>query len=214
MKLVRALLWIGGIAAVIAAILRATILDLWIVPPGEGDAPFALSLLPQLRPGDAVLLLTRGKLGRGDLVRCPDPTSEGRWVVGRIMAELNDRVQIDAGGLKINQRRVPTALGCPPVTVNDPTTNLEHKLPCAVEDYEGRRYPRVTGPNADLRNSPIDTTMQSSGEVYLLSDDRYFHDDSRDFGPVPKASCSGRIVFRLWSDEGWMDADHRFTFID
>ncbi len=49
--------------------------------------------------------------------------------------------------------------------------------------------------------------------LFLLSDDRSYHDDSRDFGTVPADSCTGRIVFRLWGKEGWCDDKRRMTFV-
>ena len=50
-------------------------------------------------------------------------------------------------------------------------------------------------------------------EVFIASDDRYYHDDSRDFGPVPKDSCQERVVFRLWSARGWFDTSRRLMFV-
>ena len=58
----------------------------------------------------------------------------------------------------------------------------------------------------------FDETVES-GLVYLLSDNREFHEDSRDFGPVPKESCTETIFFRLWGAEGWGDAETRMTYL-
>jgi signal peptidase I len=212
MKLVKALLWIAGIFAVVAGVLRATIFDVWVIP--DDDAYFAASVAPSLLPGDVVLLATRGNRSLGDLVRCPDPQVGGKWVVGRILGEPNDRVHIDDRGVQINNRSIPTALACPPHKMNDPQTGNEVTLPCGVEDYAGRRYMRVTSPSADVRNAAVDTTITGTGQAYLISDNRYYHNDSRDFGLVPKSTCDGRIVFRLWGASGWMDADRRLTFIE
>jgi pyruvate formate lyase activating enzyme len=44
-------------------------------------------------------------------------------------------------------------------------------------------------------------------------DDRHYHDDSRDFGTLPKASCTEQIVFRIMSARGWFDSARRMTFI-
>jgi signal peptidase I len=52
-----------------------------------------------------------------------------------------------------------------------------------------------------------------AGHVFLASDNRYYHDDSRDFGSVPKDSCHERVVFRLWSARGWFDEARRMSLI-
>jgi signal peptidase I len=51
------------------------------------------------------------------------------------------------------------------------------------------------------------------GHVFLASDNRHYHDDSRDFGPVPKASCHNRVLFRLWSARGWFDDSRRMALV-
>jgi signal peptidase I len=49
--------------------------------------------------------------------------------------------------------------------------------------------------------------------LFLLSDNRDIHDDSRDYGTVPLGSCKQRVVFRLWGKGGWADVEHRMTVI-
>jgi type IV secretory pathway protease TraF len=51
------------------------------------------------------------------------------------------------------------------------------------------------------------------GSVFLVSDNRRYPFDSRDFGPLPKASCNEAIVFRLVSRLGFSDVDTRLTWI-
>jgi signal peptidase I len=45
-----------------------------------------------------------------------------------------------------------------------------------------------------------------------LSDDRYLHLDSRDYGTVPEESCQ-HVFFRLWGAAGFGDASRRFNII-
>ena len=62
----------------------------------------------------------------------------------------------------------------------------------------------------------LDTPSKSEvgeGMLFLLSDDRSYHDDSRDFGAVAAASCTGRIVFRVVGKDGWSDDKRRMTFV-
>jgi len=49
--------------------------------------------------------------------------------------------------------------------------------------------------------------------VFLLSDDRSYHDDSRDFGTVRADTCTGRIVFRVIGKGGWADDKRRMSFV-
>ena len=51
------------------------------------------------------------------------------------------------------------------------------------------------------------------GAVFLVSDDRELPSDSRNFGTVPLASCSDRILFRFWGKDGWGDEAARFSVI-
>ena len=52
-----------------------------------------------------------------------------------------------------------------------------------------------------------------AGQIFLASDNRHYHDDSRDFGAVTKESCKERVVFRLWSARGWFDETRRMMFV-
>jgi signal peptidase I len=49
------------------------------------------------------------------------------------------------------------------------------------------------------------------GKVFLVSDDRHIHKDSRDFGQVDGAACE-HVVFRLWG-ESFGDSSHRFNVL-
>jgi hypothetical protein len=51
------------------------------------------------------------------------------------------------------------------------------------------------------------------GHVYLVSDNRLFPYDSRDFGPVEARSCKETVFFRLVGRGGFFDAKTRFTYV-
>ena len=51
------------------------------------------------------------------------------------------------------------------------------------------------------------------GNVFLLSDNRLFPYDSRDYGSVPLDSCKETVFFRLVGIKGYLDGETRFTFI-
>jgi hypothetical protein len=46
-----------------------------------------------------------------------------------------------------------------------------------------------------------------------VSDNRQFPWDSREFGAVPRATCTEAVVFRLVSKDGFFDVANRFTLI-
>ena len=50
-------------------------------------------------------------------------------------------------------------------------------------------------------------------QVYLVSDNRQFPWDSREFGPVERSTCVETVVFRVVSKEGFFDETNRFTMI-
>ena len=53
--------------------------------------------------------------------------------------------------------------------------------------------------------------MVEPGKLFLVSDDRHIHKDSRDFGGVDAATCE-HVVFRLWG-ERFTDGSRRFNIL-
>lgn len=192
--------------------LRATCLEIWTIP--SDDTLFNASIAPTLGAGDVVVLWRRGTPSFGDLVRCADPEAQGRYVIGRILGEPGDHVVADGVSVSLNTKTVPTMVACAPpkVTVADPQTGNPIELFCDIEELGGGSYPRLRPPSADAR-AKVTTADVTAGNVFLVSDDRYFHDDSRDFGQIPKSTCEERIVYRFWSQRGWFDQEKRLTYI-
>jgi len=210
-KIVRFLLWTLGITLVVAFILRYTLLESWTVP--ANDAWMDASVAPTLRSGDVVLLLTVGSPGFGDLARCRDPEEASRWVVGRIVGLEGDVVELQGSTAVVNGKRYTATDACLEghFKVDHPDTGSEVVVSCSrVEMAGGWHFEGSTGkaPAAEEKKWTV-----GPGRVFLLSDDRDVHDDSRDFGAVPLASCSGHVVFRLWSSRGWSDSKARMTVI-
>jgi signal peptidase I len=209
-KFVNGLVWILGSLVVVGLVLRALVLDVWTVPDDPG---LGVAMAPSLAPGDHVILLTRGKPGFGELVRCPDPETPGSFIVGRIAGVPGDMVETDASQLIVNGTRYDAETGCldPDLTINDPTTGHPVKLKCDVVTMGGGRHLRAVG-----RRPPLERALRTEvrpDTVFLLSDNRSYHDDSRDFGLQPRSACKQRIVFRLWGRGGWSDEEHRLSFV-
>jgi signal peptidase I len=68
--------------------------------------------------------------------------------------------------------------------------------------------------NASAKVAPLPVEAEVPEEkVYLVSDNRQFPYDSRDFGPVDRATCKETVMFRLLGAKGFGDAKTRFEFI-
>lgn len=209
---VRVLGWLLAALVVLAAILRLTLFDSWTIP----DNPFlAASLEPTLSGGDTVLVLTTGESSFGDLVRCADPENAGNRVVGRLAGMPGDAVEVKGQMLTVNGKPYVSTEACSEALfkVRHPDTGDEVEMRCdRVEMGSGWHYRGYRAKPAAVAQRDYDKRV-GPDNVLLLSDNRDIHEDSRDFGTVPLSSCDGRIVFRLWSKEGWGDSKKRLTVI-
>ena len=210
--LVKFVVWVTLIAGGIVALLRVTCLRVWTMP--SDDALMSVSVMPTLEAGDVLVLLRLGTPTFGELVRCPDPEAPGRYVVGRILGEPGDAIVAELGAVTVNDKLVGSRRACNPAefSVFDPKTGETFDLSCEVEEAGGIEYTRARASHPAPRPTPFRVKVPE-GHVFLASDDRHYHDDSRDFGPVPKESCKERVVFRLWSARGWFDDARRMTII-
>jgi len=211
--LFKGLVWLTLIVGAIIGILRATCISFWTIP-GD-DALFSLSIMPTLEAGDLVVLWRVGAPGFGDLVRCPDPEVAEKHVVGRLLGEQGDKIVAEQGTVRVNEQLISSKRACQPNTLSviDPTTGEAFELFCEIEEAGGVEYTRARA-NKPLPTppTPFQVTVPDR-QVFIASDDRHYHDDSRDFGPLPKDSCHERVVFRLWSARGWLDASRRMMFV-
>ncbi len=186
---------------------------MWTMPSDDGL--LAVSVMPTLEAGDVLLLWRLGTPAFGELVRCPDPEAPGRFVVGRILGEQGDKIVAEQTSVTVNDKVVSSRRACNPaqLSVLDPKTGEPFDLSCEIEEAGGVEYTRARATHPpSLQVMPFQTKVQA-GNVFLASDNRYYHDDSRDFGAVPKDGCHERIVFRLWSARGWFDEARRMTLI-
>ncbi len=209
-RFLRGLLWIAGVLAVIGVILRLLILDAWTVPD---DPVLAASVAPTLAEGDFVLVLTRGTPGFGDLVRCKDPEEPQRFVVGRILGLEGDVVELEGNQVAVNGKRYGAQSACTQdtFTVLHPNNGSEIELHCDVVEIGGGWHYRGTLPGS-VQNRR-DRIEVGTGRLFLMSDDREYHDDSRDFGTIPRTSCTERIFFRVVGKAGWSDDESRLTYL-
>ncbi|HEY6726114.1 MAG TPA: signal peptidase I [Polyangiaceae bacterium] len=215
----RALIWVALALALIVAVARAFAIRWWRVP--ADDPQIEASIAPTLRGGDLVILWRLTEADIGDLVLCPEPARAdndgGRIVIGRIIAEAGDDVEVKDGRIFVNKRPLLTESGCQEdstFSVYNPATDLDIEQHCAMERIGstlhkiGKRSPTVSAP-------PDQATVEvGRGLVWLASDNRLLPYDSRDYGSVSRAECTETVIFRLVSAEGYFDVDARFSIID
>ena len=213
-KLGSFLLWTTLIVGVIAGALRLLVVRTWTVP--SDDPSLSSSIAPSLAPGDVLLLLHAGNPGFGELVRCTDPDEPRRWVIGRIAGEAGDTVELQDERLIINGRKADLETACkePKIQVPHPNTEAPVDMRCDMEALGASTHKRAYGSSKTHGvRSPVKRTVQA-GFFFLVSDNRVFPYDSTTYGPVPVETCDARVIFRLWSAEGWGDSDHRMEWIN
>lgn len=210
-KMFRFLFWVALVIGVIVGGLRATAIRWWRVPQ---DAPFlTASISPSVRAGDLILLWRLTKPKFGDLVMCTEPGHADSVVIGRLVGEGNDDIWINGSSLSINGVHQIDTGNCTErrFTQRDPTTSIDTEQGCSLEELDGRVHARgnVAG---DVHLAEVKTKVPP-GAVWLLSDNRQFPFDSRDFGPVQRDTCKETVFFRLVSSAGYFDAANRNQFI-
>ena len=209
-KLWRGLLWTAAFLILLGLVGRALVVDVWVLPD---DPKTSASVAPSLAGGDTILFMRRNKPAFGDLVRCSDPDEPTRFVVGRVVGLSGDTVETSGKELSVNGTRYLGEMACAEakVTIPHPTSGSSVELWCDQVQIAG--HPHLRGASDKATGLTPTKATVGKGMLYVLSDDRSYHDDSRDFGTLPVDSCTGRIVFRLWGKEGWEDDKRRMTFV-
>ena len=198
-KLLRFLVWTALVLGLRVGVARLVAIRWWQVP--DNDRYLEASVAPTLRGGDWVLLWRLTKPKFGDLVLCPEPGHEDRLVIGRILAEEGDRIVIDGAQVRRNNKASETEHSCSAFKVAAPDTGAEVEQVCQVEALGGSTHLR--GATTGHQVAPKSADQQvAEGQVFLVSDNRLFPYDSRDFGQVPRESCKEFVFFRLIGKNG------------
>ena len=203
---VRSLLWIAAIVGALCFLLYLFVFDTWVVP--NDDAQLTASIQPTLAPSDRVLIRRGSRPKQGELARCASPESPGRYVVGRVFGRPGGTVQVSRESVVVDGKGISSAHGCGKVTVMQPVTGEPVELSCGVEENGAWSYGVLRHTEFPSGGNPARIEV---GKLYLVSDDRHFHQDSRDFGLVDESTCE-HVVFRLWG-ETFTDASRRFTIL-
>jgi len=207
----RWLMWSLISLGVIAGFLRATAIRWWHVP---ADDPYLdASIAPSLRGGDWVLLWRMTPPALGALVLCPEPKHPERVVIGRMLGEERSTVRVDGSRVFVNERVQATEGHCTEDTfkVSPPNGGPEIEQRCWMEVASGLTHQRGEAEaTADLAAYEVEL---KTGQVALVSDNRRFPYDSRDYGAVERDACQETIFFRLIGSGGFFDASRRFQYV-
>lgn len=201
--------WITVIVGALCAIGYYTYADVWVVP--NDDPRMTVSLEPTLRAGDLVLVERQSSHDLGKLVRCADPDEPRRFVTGRMAGPGGTAFTLLDQRFVTPGSRERSDTSCGDVRIVNPATGDEVPLECNERDFAGLNYRTLTRREGDPSGSTVEQHVPS-GKAFLLSDDRYLHFDSRDYGLVDEPTCQ-RVFFRLWGGNGFSDASRRFSII-
>jgi signal peptidase I len=187
------------------------VLRWWRVP--ENDPYLEASITPTLNAGDLILFWRGTKPTFGDLVMCPEPGAPERIVIGRIAGEGGDSIRIKAATVWVNNHRADTERVCEKkeFTQREPKTERSVTQMCQQEVL-GNVHQRGDVPDDRVLPTEFQATVPQQ-HVFLLSDNRLFPYDSREFGAVPRDTCKETVVFRLVSRAGFFDVENRLMFI-
>lgn len=211
-KMFRFLVWTALVLGVMIGLARATAIRWWRVP--HDDAYLTASTSPSVRAGDLILLWRLTRPGFGDLVLCPEPNKPGRVVIGRLVGESRDDLKVVGSEITINRRRQVVESNCVPRTFieHDPETGMEVEQSCSEEAIGGVLHKRGELVAKSVRPHDVQATVPE-GHVWLVSDNRQYPWDSREFGPVPRETCTETVFFRLVGRGGFFDASTRNQYI-
>lgn len=211
--LVRFVLWSVIIIGSIIGIARLTVVR-WVRIP-EDDPVLSASIRPTIWEGDLILTWRLLRPTFGDLVLCPEPNYPGRYVIGRIAGEAGDRVSIQHGVATTNDKPYKSERNCDPSLFTFPHPSNEAEEVSQTCGWEAMaNHLHKVGEIGNHQVSPADVVVDvPEGKWFLLSDNRVFPYDSRDFGFVDVDSCKETVVGRLVSKNGWMDSKNRLNYI-
>jgi signal peptidase I len=203
------LAWTVAVLGAVFLVLYLTLFDFWTVP--SDDPRMSASIQPMLAAGDVLVVMRHGSPDRGDLLRCSDPQAPGRFVIAREEGRGGEKIDLVEEAPSIDGTRTPSPAACDPpeMTMKDPDTGEEVELLCSMEELGSVSYKAL---RAKARREAPTSFRVEKGRIYVVSDNRHIHVDSRDYGTVDPDTCK-HLVFRLWSKDGFGDREHRFNFL-
>jgi len=183
-----------GVVAILCAIVGAILYFFFVRVVTVGHNAMA----PTVMMGDQVLVWRGQSFELGEMVLCPHPSEDGRYVLGRIVGRPGQTVSIERGELLINGRSPDKDIHTP-IQFADMETGRNRTMTWGVEDILDHEHYFFVEENRQL---PRMRPHRVRGGVYLMSDNRSHRgEDSRTFGEVSEIGCIGSVFMRLTAAE-------------
>lgn len=211
-RLLRLLVWSSLLLGALVGLLRVTALRWYRLP--DDDPYLEASVAPALRGGDWLILWRLTPPTYGDLVLCPEPKEPGRVVIGRLLGEEGDTISVKGDAVTVNGKRLGEERPCleRDFEVENPNVGTVVEQHCQLEVAGSAMYMR--GSVAGHKLHPLEVKQEVvESRVFLVSDNRLFPYDSRDYGQVERETCRETVVFRLVGKRGFFDVERRLTLI-
>jgi signal peptidase I len=210
-RFLNGVLWMAMLIGVLVGAARLLAIRWWQIP--SDDPILGASIAPTLRGGDWVLLWHATPPKFGTLTICPDPSDDARVVIGRVIGEAGDQVTVEGATIRLNDHEALTETECQAFHVKDPATGEEVEQTCSTEAIGGALHQRGNLPGQRQEYALKSSRRVGEGKAFLVSDNRGFPYDSRNYGSVDRAACKETIFFRVVSQAGFGDSESRLTYI-
>jgi signal peptidase I len=154
-------------------------------------------MAPTIRRGERVLAnklaYQSAPVRRGDIVVLINPNNRGEKNIKRVVGLPGDRVEVRAGEVVLNGRRIDTPF--PTTQGSGAGADSENRL---TESLGGRTYPIAVPPASPGGSASMPEIIILNGHCLVLNDDRADVYDSRRYGLVPLRDIIGRIDYIYW----------------
>ena len=160
--------------------------------------PLSDDMAPTIRKGDFLLACrVCGKPQRGDVVLFSAPDGNGPLAIRRVVGVPGDRVEVHHGKALINGKPLDDdEAGTITLADIDPVSKQPRAFGVAVERNGTHSYRVVRDLGVTSTGDRAPETLDDA--YFVLADRRTLVRDSRDYGPVPRASVRS-IALRVLS---------------
>jgi signal peptidase I len=181
--------WVLGVIGLVAIGLALFVVDF--------PRPMSDDMAPNIRKGD-LLLACRvcGQPTRGDVVVFTPPGGgEATTQLRRVVAVPGDKVEVRRGVVLVNGEPLTTSsMGTVQLAGIDPVSTRPRIFERWTERTGGHEYPIVRDPSVALAGDRPPVVLD--GAYFVAADRRTLVRDSREYGPVPRASVRS-IALRI-----------------
>ncbi len=182
--------WIVLVTALVAMGLALFVVDF--------PRPTSDDMAPNIRKGD-LLFACRvcGRPQRGDVVLFSAPDANGTLSVRRVVAVPGDKVEVHKGHVLVNDKPLDDAdAGTVPLADVEPGVKQPRPFAAATERMGAHEYRVIRDVGVVSIGERPAVTLDDA--YFVVADRRTLVRDSRDYGPVARASVRS-IVLRVLS---------------